>query len=106
MEEVDELAFLFTVQVCTNDSKPLRVQRYLLRLLGRLEGALSIILLGVRGQGQLLAGHGHDSVQHLLFFGNHEGLGQPAAGCSALDGLLVVAGYSVIPFELGIFILR
>ena len=49
-EEVDELAFLFTVQVCTNDCKPfrvLRVQRYLLRLLGRLEGALCIIIFGV-----------------------------------------------------------
>ena len=99
-EEVDELAFLFAVQVCTNDSKPLRVlrvQRYLLCLLGRLEGALSIIFLGAGGQGRLLAGHGHDSVQHLLLFSNHEGLGQSAAGRSALDGLLVVSGYSDDP---------
>ena len=55
-EEVDELAFLFTVQVWANDSKPLRVQRYLLHLLGRLEGALRITILGVGGQGRLLAG--------------------------------------------------
>ena len=56
-EEVDELAFLFTVQVCPNDSKPfrvLRVQRYLLRLLGRLEGALRIIILGLGDKARCL----------------------------------------------------
>src|SRR4051812_46107724 len=52
-----------------NDGKPfwvLGVKRYLLCFLGRLEGALGITLLGIRGQGRLLAGHGHDSVQHFL----------------------------------------
>ena len=56
-EEVDELAFLFTVQVRPNDSEPLRVlrvQRYLLRLFGRLEGALRITIFGVGGQGRCL----------------------------------------------------
>ena len=71
----------------------LGVKRYLLRLLGRLERSLSIMLLGIEGQGRLFAGHGHDSVQHLIFFGNHKGLGQAAAGCYALGGLLVIAGY-------------
>ena len=39
-EEIDELAFLFAVEVCAYDSVPLwvlRVQGYLLRLFGRLE---------------------------------------------------------------------
>ena len=99
-EEVDELSFLFTIQVYPNDSKPFRILRVewsLLRLLGRLEGALRIIILGVGGQGRLLAGHGHNSLQHLILFRHYEGLGQPTAGCSALDGLLVVAGYSDDP---------
>ena len=49
-EEIDELAFLFAVKVCTYDGVPLwvlRVQGYLLRLFGRLERALSFRLLGV-----------------------------------------------------------
>ena len=43
-EEIDELAFLFAVKVCTYDSVPLRVLRiqgYLLCLLCRLERALN-----------------------------------------------------------------
>ena len=39
-EEIDELAFLFAVKVCTYDGVPLwvlRVQGYLLCFLGRLE---------------------------------------------------------------------
>ena len=101
-EEVDELAFLFTVQVRPNDSEPVRilqVQRYLLRLLGRLEGALRIIFLGVGGQGRLFAGHGQNSLQHLLLFRHYEGLGQPATGHGALDGLLVIAGYRDDPLR-------
>ena len=49
MEEIDELAFLFAVKVCTYDSVPLwvlRVQGYLLGLFDRLERALSFRLLG------------------------------------------------------------
>ena len=95
-EEIGELAFLFAVQACPDDGKPLwvlGVKRYLLRLLGRLERSLGIILLGIGGQGRLFAGHGHDSVQHLLFFGNHKGLGQPAASGCTLRRLLVVSGY-------------
>ena len=87
-EEVDELAFLFTVQVCPNDGKPLRilrVQRYLLSLLGRLEGALRITIFGIRGQGRLLAGHGHNPLQHLLLFCHYEGLGQPATSPLAYE---------------------
>ena len=48
-EEIDELAFLFAVKVCTYDSVPLwvlRVQGYLLGLFDRLERALSLRLLG------------------------------------------------------------
>ena len=109
MEEIDELAFLFAVKACAHDSVPLRVlrvQRYLLCFFGRLERTLSIIFLGVGGQGRLLAGHGHNLLQHLLLFCHYEGLGQPAAGCSALDGLLVSPATVMIPFELGIFIFR
>ena len=49
-EEVDELAFLFAVKVGTYDSVPLRVLRVqgnLLGFFGRLEGALSLRLLGI-----------------------------------------------------------
>ena len=50
MEEIDELAFLFAVEVCAYDSVPLRVLRiqgYLLCLFGRLERTLSLRLLWV-----------------------------------------------------------
>ena len=46
-EEVDELAFLFAVEVCTYDGVPLwvlRVQGYLVCLFGRLERTLSLRL--------------------------------------------------------------
>ena len=49
LEEIDELAFLFAVEVCTYDSIPLwvlRIQGYLLCLLGRLERTLSLTPLG------------------------------------------------------------
>ena len=49
-EEIDELAFLFAVEVCTYDGVPLwvlRIQGYLLCLFGRLEGALGLRILGV-----------------------------------------------------------
>ena len=49
-EEVDKLAFLFAVEAGAYDGKPLRlvgVQGDLLGLLGRLEGALGLRLLGV-----------------------------------------------------------
>ena len=77
-EEIDELAFLFVVKACPYDSVPLRmlwVQRYLLCLLGLLERTLSFTFFGVRGQGRLLASQGHNLIQHLLLFGDHEGLG-------------------------------
>ena len=48
-EEIDELAFLFAVKVCTYDSVPLRVLRvqgYLLYFLCQLERALNLLLLG------------------------------------------------------------
>src|SRR3954465_3207142 len=49
-EEIDELAFLFAVKVCTYDSVPLWVlwvQRYLLRFLCWLERSFSFRLLRV-----------------------------------------------------------
>ena len=96
MEEIDELAFLFDVKACAYDSMPLwvlQVQRNLLCLLGWLERTLSFTFFGVRGQGRLLASQGHNSIQHLLLFGDHEGLGQPTVGCCTLRGLLIVFGY-------------
>ena len=48
---------------------------------------------------RLLAGHGHNPFQHFLLFCHHEGLGQPATGHGALDGLLVVAGYRDDPLR-------
>ena len=95
-EEIGELASLFAVQVCPDGGKPfwvIRVQRYPLCFFGRLKRTLGITLLGVGGQGRLLAGHGHDSIQYLLLFSNHEGLGQPATSCRTLGGFLVVSGY-------------
>ena len=44
-EEIDELAFLFAIEVCTYDGVPLWVlwvQGYLLCLFGRLERTLSL----------------------------------------------------------------
>jgi hypothetical protein len=49
-EKIDELAFLFTVEVGPYDSEPLwvlRVQGNLLGFFGRLEGALGLRLLGI-----------------------------------------------------------
>ena len=100
-EEIDELAFLFALKAGAYDSVPLRViriQMYLLCFFGRLERTLSIIFLGVGGQGRLLAGHGHDSIQHIFLFSDHEGLGQPAASCRTLKGFLVVSGYGADAF--------
>ena len=51
-------------------------------------------------------GLGHNPFQHLLLFCHHEGLGQPATGHGALDGLLVVAGYRDDPLRARIFIFR
>ena len=88
MEEIGELAFLFAVKVCPDGGKPfwvMWVQRYPLCFFGRRKGTLGTTLLGVGGQGRLLAGHGHDSVQYLLLFSNYKGLGQPAAGCYVLS---------------------
>ena len=48
-EEINKLAFLFAVEVCGYDSVPLwvlRIQGYLLCLLGRLERTLSLTPLG------------------------------------------------------------
>ena len=59
MEEIDELAFLFAVEVPTYDSVPLRVLRiqgYLLCLFGWLERTLSLRLLWVGRYLWLLAG--------------------------------------------------
>ena len=77
-EEIDELAFLFAVELFPYDGIPLwvlRIQGYLLCLLGRLERTLSLRLLWVRRHLWLLAGHRHNPVKEPLLCCNHEGLG-------------------------------
>ena len=88
MEEIDELAFLFAVKACAYDSMPLqvlRVQRYFLCFLGRLERALNLRLLGGGLHVWLLACQCHHPVKEPLLGCNHEGLGQPATICGASD---------------------
>ena len=49
-EQINELAFLFAIEVGPHDSVPLRVlwvQGYLLGFFGRLEGARGLRLLGI-----------------------------------------------------------
>src|SRR3954468_19280017 len=97
MEEIDELAYLFVVKVCTYDSVPLRVlwvQGYLLRFLCWLERALSFRLLGVGRHLRLLAGHRHNPIKKPLLCSNNQGLGQPTALGRASGRLPVVVGYS------------
>ena len=60
MEEIDELAFVFAIEVGHYDSVSLRVRRIqgdLLGFLGRLERALGLRLLGVGWHVLLLAGN-------------------------------------------------
>ena len=82
-EEINELAFLFAIEVCTDDSVPLRVlwvQWYLLCLPGRLEGSFGSRLLGIWGHVRLLADHGYNLVKEPLLGSDHKGLDQPTAG--------------------------
>ena len=105
-EEIDEIAFLFTVKVCTHDSVPLwvlRVQGYLLCLFGRLERTLSLRLFWVGRYLRLLAGHRHNSLKEPLLGRDYQGLGQPTALCCGRRRLPATVK---IPLELGIFILR
>ena len=77
-EEINELAFLFAVEVCAYDSVPLRVLRiqgYLLCLLGRLERTLSLRLLWVGRYLWLLAGHRHNPFKEPLLGRGYQGLG-------------------------------
>ena len=77
-EEIDELAFLFAVEVCTYDSVPLwvlRIQGYLLCLFGRFERTFSFRLLGVGLHLGLLAGHRHNPIEKPLLGRDHQGLG-------------------------------
>ena len=53
----------------------LRVQGDLLDFFGRMEGALSLRVLGVGWYVQLFAGHCHHPVKEALLFGYDKGLG-------------------------------
>ena len=100
MEEIDELAFLFAMKVCTYDSVPLwvfRVQGYLLRFFGRLERTFSFRLLGVGRHLRLLAGHRHNPIKKPLLSYDHQGLGKSTAFGRASGRLSVVAGYGQNP---------
>ena len=99
-EEIDELAFLFAIKVCTYDSVPLRVLRvqgYLLCLFGRLERTFGFRLLRVGRYLRLLADHRHNSFKESLLGCDHQGLGQPTALSRASGRLPVVASYGQNP---------
>ena len=95
-EEIDELAFLFAVEVCTYDGVPLwvlQIQGYLLSLFGRLERTFGFPLLRVGRYLRLLAGHRHNSFKESLLGCDHQGLGQPTALGRASGRLPVVADH-------------